>query len=228
MTLPVALAGHDLIGQAQTGTGKTLGFGIPLLQRVVAPARRRLRRRSPRPASRRRWSSPRPASSRVQVAGDLERAGKDRGVRVLTVYGGRAYEPQVEALQDAASRSSSAPRAGSSTWPTSGHLDLVARAQRSCSTRPTRCSTWASCPTSSGSCAMTPETRQTMLFSATMPGAIVALARTLHAPPDAHPRRVGDDDGQTVAGRPRSSSTGPTTWTRPRCSPASCRPRTAA
>ena len=35
----------------------------------------------------------------VQVAGDLERAGKKRGVRVLTVYGGRAYEPQVEALQ---------------------------------------------------------------------------------------------------------------------------------
>jgi hypothetical protein len=37
MTLPVALTGHDIIGQAKTGTGKTLGFGIPLLQRVVAP-----------------------------------------------------------------------------------------------------------------------------------------------------------------------------------------------
>lgn len=35
----------------------------------------------------------------VQVASDLERAGKKRGIRVLTVYGGRAYEPQVEALQ---------------------------------------------------------------------------------------------------------------------------------
>ena len=37
MTLPVALAGHDIIGQAKTGTGKTLGFGIPLLQRIVGP-----------------------------------------------------------------------------------------------------------------------------------------------------------------------------------------------
>ena len=35
LTLPVALSGADIIGQAKTGTGKTLGFGIPLLQRVV-------------------------------------------------------------------------------------------------------------------------------------------------------------------------------------------------
>ena len=38
LTLPIALAGDDLIGQARTGTGKTLGFGVPLLQRVVPPA----------------------------------------------------------------------------------------------------------------------------------------------------------------------------------------------
>ena len=37
MTLPVALSGADVIGQAKTGTGKTLGFGIPLLQRIIAP-----------------------------------------------------------------------------------------------------------------------------------------------------------------------------------------------
>ena len=37
MTLPVALSGHDIIGQAKTGTGKTLGFGVPILNRVVAP-----------------------------------------------------------------------------------------------------------------------------------------------------------------------------------------------
>ena len=40
MTLPVALSGHDIIGQAKTGTGKTLGFGVPLLHRVSPPARR--------------------------------------------------------------------------------------------------------------------------------------------------------------------------------------------
>ena len=37
LTLPLALSGLDIIGQAKTGTGKTLGFGIPVLQRVVAP-----------------------------------------------------------------------------------------------------------------------------------------------------------------------------------------------
>ena len=44
LTLPLALAGHDLIGQARTGTGKTLGFGVPMLQRVVPVGRGRRRR----------------------------------------------------------------------------------------------------------------------------------------------------------------------------------------
>lgn len=38
MTMPVALTGHDIIGQAKTGTGKTLGFGVPLLHKVLAPS----------------------------------------------------------------------------------------------------------------------------------------------------------------------------------------------
>jgi len=38
LTLPLALAGEDVIGQARTGMGKTLGFGVPLLQRVTPPA----------------------------------------------------------------------------------------------------------------------------------------------------------------------------------------------
>ncbi|MGI8696928.1 MAG: DEAD/DEAH box helicase, partial [Mycobacteriales bacterium] len=37
LTLPLALPGSDLIGQARTGTGKTLGFGVPLLQRITLP-----------------------------------------------------------------------------------------------------------------------------------------------------------------------------------------------
>src|SRR5690625_7784652 len=37
LTLPVALAGHDIIGQAKTGTGKTLGFGIPELEQAAGP-----------------------------------------------------------------------------------------------------------------------------------------------------------------------------------------------
>ena len=89
MTLPVALAGHDIIGQAKTGTGKTLGFGVPILQRVVTPT-------DPGFADLAKPGKPQAlavAPTRelaVQVSGDLERAGKRRGARVLTVYGGRA------------------------------------------------------------------------------------------------------------------------------------------
>src|SRR5918994_2087404 len=90
MTLPIALAGSDLIGQARTGTGKTLGFGVPLLQRikpgtagtrpqalVVVPTRELC----------------------IQVTRDLQAAGARLGVRVTSIYGGRAYEPQVGALR---------------------------------------------------------------------------------------------------------------------------------
>jgi superfamily II DNA/RNA helicase len=59
LTLPLALAGNDLIGQAKTGTGKTLGFGIPALPRRPTTSGRPTSTR----ASRRRSSSSRPASS---------------------------------------------------------------------------------------------------------------------------------------------------------------------
>src|ERR1700712_1933134 len=98
MTLPIALSGTDVIGQARTGTGKTLAFGIPLLQRLVAPLDEE-------------WSElvdfGKPQAliivpTRdvcVQVPGALELAGRRRGIRVLAIYGGRAYEPQVAALK---------------------------------------------------------------------------------------------------------------------------------
>ena len=60
----------------------------------------------------------------MQVAGDLERAGKQRGVRVLTVYGGRAYEPQVEALQQGRRGRRRHARAGCIDLAKQGHLDL--------------------------------------------------------------------------------------------------------
>src|SRR2546423_5028608 len=89
--VPIALRGADLIGQAPTGTGKTLGFGVPLLQRVVAPDE---------------GATGVPQALVVvptrelglQVARDIEAAGRSRGVRVLPVYGGVAYEPQTAAL----------------------------------------------------------------------------------------------------------------------------------
>ena len=76
MTLPVALSGHDIIGQAKTGTGKTLGFGIPALQRVVGPDDAGLRhapgpRRPAGPRDRARpasWPSRLPATCRTPPA----------------------------------------------------------------------------------------------------------------------------------------------------------------
>src|SRR6202167_3531359 len=91
LTLPIALGGQDLIGQARTGTGKTLAFGIPLLQRL-----------DENPGGQR--SAPRALvvvptrELAIQVGDDLRVAGSLLGSRVVTLYGGRAYEPQIEAL----------------------------------------------------------------------------------------------------------------------------------
>src|SRR6185312_5886147 len=90
MSLPIALAGSDLIGQARTGTGKTLGFGVPLLNRLDLP--------SPPGASPQALVITPTRELAIQVSGDLATAGAGLGARVATIYGGRAYEPQIQAL----------------------------------------------------------------------------------------------------------------------------------
>src|SRR3954464_14562640 len=98
MTLPVALAGHDIIGQAKTGTGKTLGFGIPALQRVVGPDDAGYDK-LPAPGAPQALVIVPTRELAVQVANDLQTASRKRNARIATIYGGRAYEPQVEALK---------------------------------------------------------------------------------------------------------------------------------
>src|SRR6516165_1816536 len=90
LTLPIALDGHDLIGQARTGTGKTLAFGIPILERLDTTHRQAASPRSLIVVPTRELA--------IQVADDLRLAGGLLGARVVTVYGGRAYEPQIDAL----------------------------------------------------------------------------------------------------------------------------------
>src|SRR5258708_7620828 len=91
LALPIALDGHDLIGQARTGTGKTLAFGIPILQQLdESPGGRRSAPRALVVVPTRELA--------IQVADDLRIAGSRLGTSVVTVYGGRAYEPQIEAL----------------------------------------------------------------------------------------------------------------------------------
>jgi superfamily II DNA/RNA helicase len=90
----VALHGHDIIGQAKTGTGKTLGFGIPVLQRVVATDESG--EDSPVPVVRDKPQALVVVPTRelcVQVTEDLKKAAARRQIRILSIYGGRAYEP---------------------------------------------------------------------------------------------------------------------------------------
>ncbi len=189
MTLPVALSGHDIIGQAKTGTGKTLGFGIPILNRVVSP-------RDDAWAALSTAGKPQAlavAPTRelaVQVSGDLERAGKRRGVRVLTVYGGRAYEPQIEALQRGVEVVVGTP-GRLIDLAKQGHLDL-SHCRIVVLDEADEMLDLGFLPDVERLLAMTPGSRQTMLFSATMPGAVVALARRYMSQPT-HIRAMGDD-----------------------------------
>ncbi|MBI1352477.1 MAG: DEAD/DEAH box helicase [Actinomycetales bacterium] len=168
--IPIALRGTDIIGQAKTGTGKTLGFGIPLLQTitpgqgvpqalVVCPTR----------------------ELGLQVATDIERAGRIKGVRVLAVYGGRAYEPQIDAL-----------KAGIDVVVgTPGRLiDLAQRRDLDLSAikilvldEADEMLDMGFLPDVERIVSMIPAQRQTMLFSATMPGQIVNLARRYMSQP---------------------------------------------
>jgi len=189
MTLPVALGGHDIIGQAKTGTGKTLGFGVPMLDRVVSP-------KDPAFATLTYAGRPQAlavAPTRelaVQVAGDLEKAGKRRGIRVLTVYGGRAYEPQIEALQKGVEVVVGTP----------GRLiDLARQGHLNLSSVKTLVLDEADemldlgfLPDVEKILALTPASRQTMLFSATMPGPVVALARRYMSQPT-HIRAMSEE-----------------------------------
>ena len=195
MTLPVALGGHDIIGQAKTGTGKTLGFGVPVLQRAVGPGEDG-------------WDAleapGRPqalivAPTRelaVQVARDVERAAGERAARVLTVYGGRAYEPQVEALQRGVEVVVGTPGRLLDLHQ-QGHL-VLAHARTVVLDEADEMLDLGFLPDVERLLAATPAGRQTMLFSATMPGPVVALARRYMTQPT-HIRAADEgDEGATV------------------------------
>jgi superfamily II DNA/RNA helicase len=189
MTLPVALGGHDIIGQAKTGTGKTLGFGVPILNRVVAPGDDAFESLT-RPGKPQALAVAPTRELAVQVSGDLERAGRKRGIRVLTVYGGRAYEPQIEALKTGVEVVVGTP-GRLIDLAKQGHLDL-SQARTVVLDEADEMLDLGFLPDVETLMSLTPGSRQTMLFSATMPGAIVALARRYMSQPT-HIRAMGDD-----------------------------------
>ncbi|WP_114855817.1 DEAD/DEAH box helicase [Brachybacterium sp. YJGR34] len=190
MTLPVALRGRDIIGQAKTGTGKTLGFGIPLLQNSVAPGEPNP---DDRPIGKPQALVVLPTRElAVQVAHDLETASAKRPIRVLTVYGGRAYEPQIEALEKGVEVVVGTP----------GRLiDLMRQKYLDLSQVRTAVLDEADEMLDLGFLEdiekllqAVPGNRQTMLFSATMPGPIMALARRFMKQPT-HIRAHDPGDG---------------------------------
>src|SRR3954469_2882929 len=170
LTLPVALGGNDVIGQARTGTGKTPAFGVPLLQRRLLPAAAGKSERLP--------TSLVVVPTRelcVQVTADLTRAGKKLGARVLAIYGGRSYEPQVAALQDGVDVVVGTP-GRLLDLVRQRHLDL-SRVQVAVLDEADEMLDLGFLADVESIIAATPAERQTMLFSATMPGPIVTLAR---------------------------------------------------
>jgi superfamily II DNA/RNA helicase len=198
MTLPVALSGSDVIGQAKTGTGKTLGFGLPLLERVTVPADVEAGRAKPEQLT----DAPQalvvvPTRELcTQVTNDLLTAGKVRNVRVLAIYGGRAYEPQVEALRKGVDVIVGTP---------GRLLDLAGQKKLDLShvralvlDEADEMLDLGFLPDVEKIIQQLPAKRQTMLFSATMPGAVIGLARRYMSQPTHISATSPDDEGATV------------------------------
>lgn len=198
LTLPVALSGNDVIGQAKTGTGKTLGFGLPLLERVTVPADVEAGRAQPEQLTEAPQALVVVPTRELcqQVTNDLLTAGKVRNVRVLAIYGGRAYEPQVEALKKGVDVVVGTP---------GRLLDLAGQRKLNLSQVKSLVLDEADemldlgfLPDVEKIIQLLPAKRQTMLFSATMPGQVISLARRYMSQPTHIRATAPDDEGQTV------------------------------
>ena len=195
MTLPVALAGHDIIGQAKTGTGKTLGFGIPLLHRVISPGEEGYDD-LPAPGKPQALVVVPTRELAVQVANDLATASTNRSVRVLRVYGGRAYEPQVSALKTGVDVVVGTPGRMIDLL-NQGFLDL-SRVGCVVLDEADEMLDLGFLPDVEKLLSRTPASRHTMLFSATMPGAVVAMARRYMTQPTHIRANDPDDESRLV------------------------------
>ncbi|WP_343223399.1 DEAD/DEAH box helicase [Lysobacter sp. KIS68-7] len=93
--IPLVLAGHDVLGGAQTGTGKTAAFGLPLLQRLAEG----------QPAAVKGPRKPRALilvptrELAVQVNDSLRAYGKHLRLNITSIYGGAGMQPQIEQLR---------------------------------------------------------------------------------------------------------------------------------
>ncbi|MCV7062942.1 DEAD/DEAH box helicase [Mycolicibacterium vaccae] len=181
LTLPLALAGDDLIGQARTGMGKTFAFGVPLLHRITTDTERPL------------TGIPRalivvPTRELcIQVYEDLLGASKylmaddTRKLTVTAIYGGRPYEPQIEALQKGVDVVVGTP-GRLLDLAQQGHLQLGGLSVLVLDEADEMLDL-GFLPDIERILKQIPAKRQAMLFSATMPDPIITLARTFMTQP---------------------------------------------
>lgn len=194
--LPIALGDGDVIGQAKTGTGKTLAFGIPLIERVIAPLDSE-------------WSDlvakglPQvlvvvPTRELcVQVTKDIDELTGNRGIRTLAVYGGRAFEPQIEALASGVEIVVGTPGRLLDLY-RQGQLKLK-EVSRVVLDEADEMLDLGFLPDVEKIFTSTPNRAQTMLFSATMPGDIIALARRFMNQPIHIRTQDNEDEGAVVS-----------------------------
>ena len=198
LTLPLALGGSDLIGQARTGMGKTYGFGVPLLHRI-----------STGEATRELDGTPRaliivPTRELcVQVTQDLKIAATGltapsgsgtRPLKVLAIYGGTPYEQQTDALEKGVDVVVGTP--GRLLDLANQSKLVLGKVEALVLDEADEMLDLGFLPDIEKLLRMVPEKRQTMLFSATMPGPIITLARTFLTKPT-HIRAEAADSGAT-------------------------------
>jgi ATP-dependent RNA helicase DeaD len=170
-TIRLGMEGKDIIGQAQTGTGKTTAFGIPLIEKIdtkdgnvqgliIAPTR----------------------ELAIQVSEELYRLGQDKNVRILSVYGGQEISRQIRALKNRPQIIVGTP---------GRLLDHINRRTLKLDNVNTLILDEADEMLNMGFIediqtimSSVPETRQTLLFSATMPDAIRRIAEKFMKTPE--------------------------------------------
>ena len=169
--IPVQMEGRDIIGQAQTGTGKTAAFGIPLLQKID-PKSKKLQAVALCPTR----------ELAIQVADEIRRLAKYmHGVKVLPIYGGQDIVKQIRSLKDGTQIIIGTP---------GRVMDHMRRKTVKFDNVHTVVMDEADEMLNMGFLedmetilSQLPEERQTVMFSATMPSAIMEIARKFQEDP---------------------------------------------
>ncbi len=178
LVIPIARASRDLVGQAQTGTGKTAAFGIPLVE-AVDPGARHIQALVLTPTR----------ELAVQVSKELSRLAEFSGIRSVAIYGGQAMSRQLTALSEGVQIVVATP--GRLMDHMQRRTIDIGRVRHVVLDEADQMLDIGFAPDIHYILRRTPESRQTLLFSATMPGPIHALARRYLTNPEW--LRVGGD-----------------------------------